>query len=157
MRKIPKEDLFIAYRNEVHITDDHEDTRVILEMRRKNGEVLEYEFRRSTCDLTMTNFKDEHVRLIVHELADDLQCLVLMRAEPVSLFTELYPRMKRLRLHLETMTEDDDLLSTYGRAKWKRCLRSEVDCIFFAGPCTGGSPWNRLSMAKSEVTAHTIN
>ena len=55
-----------------------------------------------------------------------------------------------------TITEDDNLTSNYGRAKWRRCIRGPSDCVFFAGPCTGGSPWNRLNKNVSEVTAHNI-
>ena len=47
-------------------------------------------------------------------------------------------------------------MSNFGRAKWRRCIRSASDCVFFAGPCTGGSPWNRLNKSVSDVTAHNI-
>ena len=53
--------------------------------------------------------------------------------------------------HLELITEDDDLLSRYGSAKWRRCLRSNKE------PCTGGSPWNRLNKRVSNATAHMIH
>jgi hypothetical protein len=33
-------------------------------------------------------------------------------------------------------------------------LRSKLDSSFFAGPCTGGSPWNRLNRWFSDKTAH---
>lgn len=59
--------------------------------------------------------------------------------------------------HLELITEDDDLLSKYGGAKWRACLRSNEDCVFFAGACTGGSPWNQLNKRNGPVTAHEIN
>lgn len=52
--------------------------------------------------------------------------------------------------------EDDDLLSEYGKAKWRRCMRSKAACVFFAGPCTGGSPWNRLNTLVGEATEHVI-
>jgi len=55
------------------------------------------------------------------------------------------------------ITEDDDLLSKYGDAKWRACLRSNEDCVFFAGACTGGSPWNQLNKRNGPVTAHEIN
>ena len=42
------------------------------------------------------------------------------------------------------------------RAKWKRCLRTSSDCVFFAGPCAGGSPWNRLNKRVGEETASSI-
>ena len=59
-------------------------------------------------------------------------------------------------MHIVTITEDDNLMSNFGRAKWRRCIRSASDCVFFAGPCTGGSPWNRLNKNVSDVTAHNI-
>ena len=34
--------------------------------------------------------------------------------------------------------------------------RTASDCVFFAGPCTGGSPWNRLNKRVSEETASNI-
>ena len=65
--------------------------------------------------------------------------------------------MDRFKLmHVVTITEDDNLMSNFGRAKWRRCIRSASDCVFFAGPCTGGSPWNRLNKNVSEATAHNI-
>eukprot|EP00435_Cladocopium_sp_Y103_P063015 s184_g24.t1 len=35
-------------------------------------------------------------------------------------------------------------------------MRSKLDSSFFAGPCTGGSPWNRLNRWYSDATAHLI-
>ena len=83
--------------------------------------------------------------------------MVLMCAEPSSLMTKGYSMIMDTSIHLELITEDDDLLSRYGNAKWRRCLRSNKDCVFFAGPCTGGSPWNRLNKRVSSVTAHMID
>lgn len=72
-----------------------------------------------------------------------IQTHMLMCAEISSLFTRPVPKVKHVNMHLETISEDDDLLSCYGKQIWRRCLRSNEDCVFFAGPCTGGSPWNR--------------
>ena len=71
--------------------------------------------------------------------------------------TKRYREIMDTSIHLELITEDDDLLSRYGSAKWRRCLRSNKDCVFFAGPCTGGSPWNRLNKRVSIATAHMIH
>ena len=71
--------------------------------------------------------------------------------------TKRYREIMDTSFHLELITEDDDLLSRYGSAKWRRCLRSNKDCVFFAGPCTGGSPWNRLNKRVSNATAHMIH
>ena len=72
------------------------------------------------------------------------------------LITRIHRRDKFKLMNVVTITEDDNLLSPYGRAKWKRCIRSSCDCAFFAGLCTGGSPWNRLNKNVSEATAHQI-
>lgn len=125
-------------------------------MIRENGKTLDYRFDRSVPDAIMTNFTGESVVVTIYELPKEIPCLLLMCAEPVSLFTELVPSMKHVKIHLETLTEDDDLLSPYGKAKWKRRVRTELDSVFFAGPCTGGSPWNRLNMLRRESTAHLI-
>ena len=40
--------------------------------------------------------------------------------------------------------------------KARRCLRTKLDSVFFAGPCTGGSPWNRINRWVSEATTQLI-
>ena len=93
----------------------------------------------------------------MQELPESTPTMILMRAEPSSLMTKRYREIMDTSFHLELITEDDDLLSRYGSAKWRRCLRSNKDCVFFAGPCTGGSPWNRLNKRVSIATAHMIH
>ena len=95
----------------------------------------------------------------MQELPESTPTMILMCAEPSSLMTERlrYREIMDTSFHLELITEDDDLLSRYGSAKWRRCLRSNKDCVFFAGPCTGGSPWNRLNKRVSNATAHMIH
>ena len=90
----------------------------------------------------------------MQELPEGTPTMVLMCLEPSSLMTKRYREIMDTPFHLELITEDDDLLSRYGSAKWRRCLRSNKDCVFFAGPCTGGSPWNRLHKRVSNATAH---
>ena len=48
------------------------------------------------------------------------------------------------------------MLSPYGINKARRCLRTKLDSVFFAGPCTGGSPWNRINRWVSEATTQLI-
>ena len=55
-----------------------------------------------------------------------------------------------------TITSDDDLLTSFGRHKALACLRDEKDGVMFAGPCTGGSAWNRMNMKISSETAGKI-
>ncbi len=69
----------------------------------------------------------------------------------------LQNKMKdEMRFHVVPITEDDDMLSPYGISKARRCLRTKLDSVFFAGPCTGGSPWNRINRWVSEATTQLI-
>ena len=61
-----------------------------------------------------------------------------------------------MKFHVVPITEDDDMLSPYGISKARRCLRTKLDSVFFAGPCTGGSPWNRINRWVSEATTQLI-
>eukprot|EP00435_Cladocopium_sp_Y103_P029436 s503_g7.t1 len=155
MKVIGRNNMFVACHDGIKIVMDHRN-RIVLNLHRKDGEVLHYSFDRSVPDVNVTEFIGESAVIDLHELPDNAPCLLLMCAEPVSLFTELVPNMKRLKIHLETLTEDGDLFSEHGKAKWRRCVRSRSDCVFFAGPCAGGSPWNRLNMRLGETTAHII-
>ena len=69
----------------------------------------------------------------------------------------LQNKMKdEMKFHVVPITEDDDMLSPYGISKARRCLRTKLDSVFFAGPCTGGSPWNRINRWVSEATTQLI-
>ena len=114
-------------------------------------------FIRSIHDLDNTKYLGKNVTITMQELPESTPTMILMRAEPSSLMTKRYREIMDTSFHLELITEDDDLLSRYGSAKWRRCLRSNKDCVFFAGPCTGGSPWNRLNKRVSIATAHMIH
>ena len=72
----------------------------------------------------------------------------LMCAETQSIMTKIHRKDRFKLMHIVTITEDDNLMSNFGRAKWRRCIRSSSDCVFFAGPCTGGSPWNHLNKKR---------
>ena len=69
-------------------------------------------------------------------MKDHVPCLVLLCAEERSFITKIHGRDKFKLMNVVTITEDDNLLSPYGRAKWRRCIRSSCDCAFFAVPCT---------------------
>eukprot|EP00435_Cladocopium_sp_Y103_P056867 s295_g19.t1 len=70
-----------------------------------------------------------------------------MRAEKQSLITKSHDKDRFKFMHVVTITEDDNLLSPFGRAKWKRCLRSFADCVFFAGPQKVSSSVSELRSA----------
>ena len=118
---------------------------------------MKYTFIRSIHDLDNTKYLGKNVTITMQELPESTPTMVLMCAEPSSLMTKRYREIMDTSFHLELITEDDDLLSRYGSAKWRRCLRSNKDCVFFAGPCTGGSPWNRLNKRVCNATAHMIH
>lgn len=80
-----------------------------------------------------------------------------MCAEQSSILTKKFIDVKKNDMAMATITEDDNLLSKYGEHKWKACVRSKADCVFFAGPCAGGSPWNRINRSVGDLTRHQIN
>ena len=125
-------------------------------LHRKNGKRLLYHFKRSYGDLVGNLLSDIVCELELFDMKNNVPCLVLLCAEERSLITKIHRKDKFKLMNVVTITEDDNLLSPYGRAKWRRCIRSSCDCAFFAGPCTGGSPWNRLNKNVSEATAHQI-
>ena len=133
------------------------DSRINLVLVRDNGQCMKYTFIRSIHDLDSTKYLGKNVTITMQELPERTPTMILMCAEPSSLMTKRYSEIMDTSFHLELITEDDDLLSRYGSAKWRRCLRSNKDCVFFAGPCTGGSPWNRLNRRVSIATAHMIH
>ena len=133
------------------------DSLINLLLVRDNGQCMKYTFVRCIPDLENTRYLGKNVTITMQELPERTHTMILMCAEPSSLMTKRYSTIMDTSIHLELITEDDDLLSRYGNAKWRRCLRSNKDCVFFAGPCTGGSPWNRLNKRVSSVTAHMIN
>ena len=91
------------------------------------------------------------------EVPRAVPCFVLLCSEERNWFTFLQNKMKEeMKFHVVPITEDDDMLSPYGISKARRCLRTELDSVFFAGPCTGGSPWNRINRWVSEATTQLI-
>ena len=89
-------------------------------------------------DLVGSLLSDTVCVLELFEMNDNIPCLVLLCAEEISLISKVQRRDKFKLMNVVTITEDDNLISPYGRAKWRRCIRSSCDCAFFAGPCTGG-------------------
>ena len=55
-------------------------------------------------------------------MRDETPCLLLMCAEEQSLITKIHQKDRFKLMHVVTITEGDNLLSPFGRAKWKRCI-----------------------------------
>ena len=157
MKIIPLDDMFIAHHYKLkHETRKQNDWDIQMNLHRKNGKILTYHFKQSYADFLGKILNDVTISLNVYEMKDDTPCLLLMCAEMQSIITKIHKQSRFKMMHVVTITEDDNLMSNYGRAKWRRCIRGPSDCVFFAGPCTGGSPWNRLNKNVSEVTVHNI-
>ena len=87
----------------------------------------------------------------------EVPCFVLLCSKERSWFTYLQNTMKdEINFHVVPITEGDDTLFPYRIIKARRCLRTKLDSVFFAGPCTGGSPWNRINRWVSEATTQLI-
>ena len=154
---IPLNDMFISHQYKLkNVKGKDHGWDIEVTLHRKSGKKLVYHFQRSSCDILACLYRDHTAYLDLYEMKDETPCLLLMCAEEQSLFTKVHHKDRFKLLHIVTITENDNLLSPYGRAKWKRCLRTSSDCVFFAGPCTGGSPWNRLNKRVSEETASNI-
>eukprot|EP00435_Cladocopium_sp_Y103_P041687 s1561_g11.t1 len=150
--------MFISHQYRLkHVKCNEHEWDIKMTLHRTSGKELVYHFRKSPHDILSSLFQNYETVLDIYEMGDDVPCLLLMCAEEQSLITKNHYKDKFKLMHVVTITEDDNLLSPFGRAKWKRCLRSSADCVFFAGPCTGGSPWNRLNKNINEVTAHNIH
>ena len=157
MKIIPLDDMFITHQYQLkHETRKDRDWDIKMVLHRKNGSSLVYHFKQSMSDFIGQFLSDTVICLDLYEMKDETPCLLLMCAGVQGILTKVH-KMDRFKLmHVVTITEDDNLMSNFGRAKWRRCIRSASDCVFFAGPCTGGSPWNRLNKNVSEATAHNI-
>ena len=141
MKIIPLDDMFIIHQYQLkHETRKNKDWDMKMTLHRKNGSSLVYHFKQSMSDFIGKLLCDTVICLDLYEMKDETPCLLLMCAEVQSIITKVH-KMDRFKLmHVVTITEDDNLMSNFGRAKWRRCVRSASDCVFFAGPCTGGSP-----------------
>eukprot|EP00435_Cladocopium_sp_Y103_P038752 s1874_g10.t1 len=149
--------VFVPYAYTVKIMDDaNVFTSVQMNLHRNNRKILVFRFRRAMCDYALTKFKMKSIVMDLYELPPNKPCFLLMCAEERNWFTFLQGTMEGILFHIVSIPADDDLLSSYGRAIVKTCMRSKSDSSFFAGPCTGGSPWNRLNRWYSDITAHLI-
>ena len=115
-----------------------------------------YKFMRSVTEFFNGFFTDKFTELDLYEMGKQTPCMLMTCAEEHSIITKVHSKDRYKMVHVVTITEDDNLLSPFRKAKWKRCIRSSLDCVFFAGPCTGGSPWNRLNKRLSATTALMI-
>ena len=88
-----------------------------------------------------------------HEPLRERPTLVLACAETKNHFAKVKGTGK---INLMTITEQEDFnIGKYGSQVTLKALRSNKDTIFFAGPCTGGSAWNRLNESKGGETARS--
>ena len=125
--------------------------------REKKDRTLKFEFSKSPCDLMTSKFAKFSLAINLIEVPRAVPCFVLLCSEERNWFTFLQNKMKdEMKFHVVPITEDDDMLSPYGISKARRCLRTKLDSVFFAGPCTGGSPWNRINRWVSETTTQLI-
>ena len=156
---IPLTDVFVPYQYHIVVGKhevDHPTVSMILWRNRKNR-TLEFLFDKSTCDLMTSKFAKFSLAINLIEVPREVPCFVLLCSEERNWFTFLQNTMKEeMRFHVVPITEDDDMLSPYGINKARRCLRTKLDSVFFAGPCTGGSPWNRINRWVSEATTQLI-
>ena len=159
LNTIPITDVFVPYQYHIEVGKhevDHPKVSVIL-WRDKKNRTLEFEFSKSPCDLMTSKFAKFSLAINLIEVPRAVPCFVLLCSEERNWFTFLQNKMKdEMKFHVVPITEDDDMLSPYGISKARRCLRTKLDSVFFAGPCTGGSPWNRINRWVSEATTQLI-
>ena len=159
LNTIPVTDVFVPYQYHIEVSKcevDHPKVSVIL-WREKKNRTLEFQFSKSPCDLMTSKFAKFSLAIHLIELPRAVPCFVLLCSEERNWFTFLQNKMKdEMKFHVVPITEDDDMLSPYGINKARRCLRTKLDSVFFAGPCTGGSPWNRINRWVSEATTQLI-
>ena len=123
----------------------------------KSGKEIVNRFNRSYEDQQTSVFGGLDIHVTLAELPEDIPTLVLLLcSEKRNWFTEMANNHRRYKFHVVTITGDDDLLSSYGHCKVKACLRTSADTSFFSGPCTGGSPWNRLNKWMKQSTVHML-
>ena len=159
LNTIPITDVFVPYQYHIEVSKhevDHPKVSVILWRDRKNR-TLEFQLSKSPCDLMTSKFAKFSLTINLIEVPRDVPCFVLLCSEERNWFTFLQNKMQdEMKFHVVPITEDDDMLSPYGICKARRCLRTKLDSVFFAGPCTGGSPWNRINRWVSEATTQLI-
>ena len=159
LNTIPITDVFVPYQYHIEVSKHEVDrprVSVIL-WREKKNRTLEFQFSKSPCDLMTSKFAKFSLAINLIEVPRAVPCFVLLCSEERNWLTFLQNKMKdEMKFHVVPITEDDDMLSPYGISKARRCLRTKLDSVFFAGPCTGGSPWNRINRWVSEATTQLI-
>ena len=159
LNTIPITDVFVPYQYHIEVGKhevDHPKVSVILWRERKNR-TLEFQIAKSPSDMMTSKFAKFSLTINLIEVPRGVPCFVLLCSEERNWFTFLQNKMQEeMKFHVVPITEDDDMLSPYGISKARRCLRTKLDSVFFAGPCTGGSPWNRINRWVSEATTQLI-
>ena len=67
-------------------------------------------------------------------MRDDVPCLLLMCAETQSIITKVHKQQRFKMMHVVTITEDDNLLSNYGRANGDDASGGRVTACSLQGP-----------------------
>ena len=159
LNTIPITDVFVPYQYHIEVGKhevDYPKVSIILWREHKNR-TLEFQIAKSPCDMMTSKFAKFPITINLIEVPRDVPCFVLLCSEERNWFTFLQNKMQEeMKFHVVPITEDDDMLSPYGISKARRCLRTKLDSVFFAGPCTGGSPWNRINRWVSEATTQLI-
>ena len=138
LNTIPITDVFVPYQYHIEVGKhevDHPKVSVILWREHKNR-TLEFQIAKSPCDMMTSKFAKFSLTINLIEVPRDVPCFVLLCSEERNWVTFLQNQMQEeMKFHVVPITEDDDMLSPYGISKARRCLRTKLDSVFFAGPC----------------------
>ena len=88
----------------------------------------------SPSDMLVSAFKDYEVALDIHEMKDETPCLLLTCAEELSLITKIHQKDQFKLMHVVTITEDDNLLSPFGRESGKGAYDSQATVCYSRVP-----------------------
>ena len=80
-------------------------------LHRKNGTTLTYHFQRPSYDFVGGLLNNTVICLELHEMKDEIPCLLLMCAETQSTMTKIHRNDRFKLMHIVTITEDDNLMS----------------------------------------------
>ena len=157
MKILSQEHVFVVHRIRAETCAiRYDEPQLKLTLLTNDGNEFIYRFTRSIEDQKMSNYGNLDIHITLAELPKHTPALVLLCSEERNWFTQLASHHRKYKFHVVTITEDDDLLSSYGHCKVKACLRTSADTSFFSGPCTGGSPWNRLNKWMRQSTVHML-
>ena len=159
LHTIPIANVFVPYKYHSEIGKrevDHPTGSVIL-WRNRNNRTMEFHFAKISFDTLTSKFAKLSLAINLVEVPREVPCFVLLCSEERNGLTFFHDTMKEeMKFHVVPITEDDDMLSPYGISIARRCLRTKLDSVFLAGPCTGDSPWNRINRWVSEATTQLI-